>query len=168
MQPLGHAFPVLGRAHVRLNDVLVSLRPSLPGFRRSIIRFPEVLRRWRLQTTIVEFRSSESPNPIYVEILAPPPATGGIASPTGVGATVQAAKTFEEAVSQIRPIASAVFNQLQNLSPDDCSIEFGLKFSAELKMIVASGKGEGNFSVKISWKRKAPENAARTQTESNS
>jgi hypothetical protein len=33
VQSLGHAFPALCRAHVRLNDVLLSLRPSLPGLR---------------------------------------------------------------------------------------------------------------------------------------
>jgi hypothetical protein len=31
VQSLGHAFPALCRAHVRLSDVLLSLRPSLPG-----------------------------------------------------------------------------------------------------------------------------------------
>src|ERR1035438_6316224 len=30
VQPLGHALPALCRAHVRLNDVLLRLRPSLP------------------------------------------------------------------------------------------------------------------------------------------
>src|SRR5229473_5697149 len=35
-QSLGHAFPALCRAHVRLNDVLLSLCPSLPGLRRRL------------------------------------------------------------------------------------------------------------------------------------
>src|SRR6516165_5103911 len=39
--PLGHAFPALCRAHVRLNDVLLSLCPSLPNLRR---RLPFVVR----------------------------------------------------------------------------------------------------------------------------
>jgi hypothetical protein len=30
VQSLGHAFPALCRGHVGLNDVLLSLRPSLP------------------------------------------------------------------------------------------------------------------------------------------
>src|SRR5215510_16556716 len=40
-QSLGHAFPALCRAHVRLNDVLLSLRPSLPSLRG---RLPFVVR----------------------------------------------------------------------------------------------------------------------------
>jgi hypothetical protein len=41
VQSLGHAFPALCRAHVRLNDVLLSLCPSLPGLRG---RLPFVVR----------------------------------------------------------------------------------------------------------------------------
>ena len=36
VQPLGHALPALCRAHVRLNDVLLRLRPSLPSLRRRL------------------------------------------------------------------------------------------------------------------------------------
>src|SRR5258708_14845451 len=35
-QSLGHAFPTLCRAHVRLNDVLLSLCPSLPSLRGKL------------------------------------------------------------------------------------------------------------------------------------
>jgi hypothetical protein len=41
VQSLGHAFPALCRAHVRLNEVLLSLCPSLPGLRR---RLPSLVR----------------------------------------------------------------------------------------------------------------------------
>src|SRR6516165_4360146 len=40
-QSLGHTFPALCRAHARLNDVLLSLRPSLPNLRG---RLPLVVR----------------------------------------------------------------------------------------------------------------------------
>src|SRR5213595_2824819 len=36
VQPLGHALPALCRVHVRLNDVLLRLCPSLPSFRGSL------------------------------------------------------------------------------------------------------------------------------------
>jgi hypothetical protein len=36
VQPLGHALPTLCRVHVRLNDVLLCLCPSLPNLRRSL------------------------------------------------------------------------------------------------------------------------------------
>src|ERR1700674_4128920 len=36
VQSLGHALPALCRPHVRSNDVLLSLRPSLPCLRRRL------------------------------------------------------------------------------------------------------------------------------------
>ncbi len=36
VQSLGHAAPALGRVHVRLNDVLLSLRPSLSDLRGKL------------------------------------------------------------------------------------------------------------------------------------
>src|SRR2546427_326465 len=36
VQSLGHALPALCRTHVRLNDVLLSLCPSLPSLRGSL------------------------------------------------------------------------------------------------------------------------------------
>src|SRR6266404_3704183 len=41
VQPLGHAFPTLCRVHVRLNDVLLRLCPSLPSLRG---RLPSLVR----------------------------------------------------------------------------------------------------------------------------
>src|SRR6201993_755138 len=41
VQPLGHALPALRRVHVRLNDVLPRLCPSLPNLRR---RSPSLVR----------------------------------------------------------------------------------------------------------------------------
>src|SRR5438132_13132434 len=41
VQPLGHALPALCRVHVRLNDVLPRLCPSLPSLRR---RSPSLVR----------------------------------------------------------------------------------------------------------------------------
>src|ERR1700692_1179230 len=41
VQSLGHALPALCRTHVRLNDVLLNLCPSLPGLRG---RLPFVVR----------------------------------------------------------------------------------------------------------------------------
>src|SRR2546426_7179121 len=41
VQPLGHALPTLCRVHVRLNDVLLCLCPSLPNLRG---RLPSLVR----------------------------------------------------------------------------------------------------------------------------
>src|SRR5271156_1228776 len=46
VQPLEHAFPALCRVHVRLNDVLLRLCPSLPNLRRRSPLFVRLAHRY--------------------------------------------------------------------------------------------------------------------------
>src|SRR5271157_3513455 len=46
VQPLGHALPALCRVHVRLNDVLPRLCPSLPSLRRRSPSFVRLVHRY--------------------------------------------------------------------------------------------------------------------------
>jgi len=55
VQPLGHAFPALCRAHVRLNDVLPRLCPSLPSLRG---RLPFLVRLVHRYYDTVDFSST--------------------------------------------------------------------------------------------------------------
>src|SRR6516165_11819823 len=48
VQSLGHAFPALSRVHARLNDVLLSLRPSLPNLRGGLPSFVRLVHRCRV------------------------------------------------------------------------------------------------------------------------
>jgi hypothetical protein len=102
-------------------------------------------------TTLVEFESNTG-SVIQVEVSEPVKVEGGIAASLPNRVAIQAAKSFEDALSQIGPIAEAVYNQLLHLTPTECSVEFGVKFSSELNVVVASGKGEGNFVVRLTWK----------------
>jgi hypothetical protein len=101
---------------------------------------------------LVEFRSKTG-SVIGVEVSDAVKIEGGIAASFPNRVAIQAAKSFEEAISQIGPIAQTVYEQLVHLTPTECSVEFGIKFSSELNVVVASGKGEGNFVVKLVWKQ---------------
>lgn len=103
---------------------------------------------------MVEFPSADGAQPIYVEISPASRVSGAISASTG-DLTIQAGKTFEEAVGQLRPIAEAIAIQMQEIRPDEWSVEFGLKFTSELRMVIAAGKGEGSFAIKLSWKRRS-------------
>src|SRR3989441_4791128 len=46
VQPLGHALPARCRVHVRLNDVLLHLRPSLPSLRRKLPSLVRLVHRY--------------------------------------------------------------------------------------------------------------------------
>jgi prefoldin subunit 5 len=67
----------------------------------------------------------------------------------------RATQTFDEALDKIRPASEAILKRLQTLSqaPDEITVEFGLKLSAEAGAFVCSGKVEANYTVTLKWKR---------------
>jgi hypothetical protein len=63
--------------------------------------------------------------------------------------------TFEKALAGIRPITDRVMATLRDLNhPEEFSISFGIKLSAEAGVIVASASAEANISVSLKWKNK--------------
>lgn len=61
--------------------------------------------------------------------------------------------TLEEALGRLRPSLQKVVGLLQELSPDQTVVEFGLKVGGETGMIIAKGTAEVNFKVTVSWER---------------
>lgn len=96
---------------------------------------------------------------ILVEVDEPfdSPATFDEDVPRGLGASELADKaqqTFETAISKIRPLAAAVIGKLRELpdSPEQVSVEFGIKLSAASGVILASTAIEANFKISATWK----------------
>ena len=78
--------------------------------------------------------------------------------PRGLGASELADKaqqTFESAISKIRPLAAAVIGKLRELqdSPEQVSVEFGIKLSAASGVVLASTAIEANFKISATWKK---------------
>ncbi|MFF4268617.1 CU044_2847 family protein [Streptomyces sp. NPDC001536] len=67
--------------------------------------------------------------------------------------TVQAARTFENALDGVRSAAEAALRVFRDgaLQPDGVEIEFGVKLSAETGAIIAKGSAEGHLVVKLTW-----------------
>ena len=108
---------------------------------------------------LVEF-PLENNATILVEVDEPAvsPATDDGDVPRGFGATELADKaqqTFETAVSKIRPLAAAVIGSLRDLqdSPEQVSVEFGIKLSAASGVVLASTAIEANFKISATWKK---------------
>ncbi|MEJ5241755.1 MAG: CU044_2847 family protein [Anaerolineales bacterium] len=72
------------------------------------------------------------------------------------GVPEKARQTFEAALEKIRPAAQVIIQKLRALhdAPDEITVEFGLKMSAEAGAIVAAGGLEANYKVTLKWKRK--------------
>jgi len=69
----------------------------------------------------------------------------------------QAQHSLESAIDKIRPAAEVIIDRLTSLSQPASEIEitFGLKLSAEVGALIASGSAEANYSVRIKWVKKA-------------
>jgi hypothetical protein len=71
------------------------------------------------------------------------------------GAEQDRAQRFVDAVARVKPAAEAVLRTFQELqTPDEISLEFGVKFNAKAGAILASVDSEATFKVSLKWKRK--------------
>lgn len=101
----------------------------------------------------------ESGHSVIMEVEEPDNGITRAARPHEVMATAN--QTLESALEHIKPAAEAVLAKLSSLSerPEEVEVEFGLKASAEAGMIIASGKLDANYTVKVKWVRKQSRNS---------
>ncbi len=69
---------------------------------------------------------------------------------------VQAKQSFEKALDQVAPVASAALNRIRRgltTPADEVELKFGVKLTAEAGAIIASVGGEVNFEVTLKWKQ---------------
>ncbi|MCY7324065.1 MAG: hypothetical protein LH660_20255 [Phormidesmis sp. CAN_BIN36] len=68
----------------------------------------------------------------------------------------QARRTLEEALDQVKPVASTVLTKLKSgltTPADEIEVTFGLKLSVEAGAIISSVGADVNFEVKLKWKQ---------------
>ncbi|NES25408.1 MAG: hypothetical protein F6K41_42545 [Symploca sp. SIO3E6] len=71
--------------------------------------------------------------------------------------TQKAQQTFESALERVKPVANAIMTKVRSLNEpaDEVEVKFGLKMSAELGAIIASGNAEVNYEITLKWKQKS-------------
>jgi hypothetical protein len=72
------------------------------------------------------------------------------------GQIVQAKQSFEKALDQVTPVASAALDRLRRgmtTPADEVELKFGLKLTTAAGAIIASVGGEVNFEVTLKWKQ---------------
>lgn len=70
------------------------------------------------------------------------------------GKVLDAQQTFESKLSGIRDAAAAALAALkEDLGPDEVTLKFGIKMTAEFGAVVARTAVEGNMEVQMSWHR---------------
>jgi hypothetical protein len=69
---------------------------------------------------------------------------------------VKAKQTFETALGQVIPVASAALERIRTglkTPASDVELKFGVKLTAETGAIIASVGGEVNFEITLKWKQ---------------
>ena len=63
--------------------------------------------------------------------------------------------SFESAFKPVKSIANAVLNKVNSLNQpaDAVEVKFGIKITAGLEAIVASGNSEVNYEITLKWNR---------------
>lgn len=62
---------------------------------------------------------------------------------------------FEKALERVKPAAERLLATMSSLTsrPEAVEVSFGLKFAAGIGVIFTKASTEGNFSVKLTWKK---------------
>ena len=66
-----------------------------------------------------------------------------------------AGATLESALDQLGPVVKGVSTRLREAAdwPDQVTVEFSIKLSADANVIIARTAGEANFKISMSWSR---------------
>jgi hypothetical protein len=68
------------------------------------------------------------------------------------GSIEEATVCFNEALNKVKPAAEAALNAFRELNtPDEISLEFGIKLSGSVGAILASVESEAIFKVVLKW-----------------
>ena len=82
-----------------------------------------------------------------------------VALPSG-RQVLKAQQTFEEALENIKPVASTIISKLRDLNQpaDEVEVKFGLKLTADAGAIFASVGGEVSYEITLKWSSKGQGN----------
>jgi hypothetical protein len=70
----------------------------------------------------------------------------------------RATRSLRELLSGVRPVAENFVDTFRGMArgPDEITIEFGLSLSAEADVVISSTSAQANFTVRLTWDRRAP------------
>lgn len=94
---------------------------------------------------------------MLVEIDEPETETGVVKAGINPSEIATKAKqTLEDALENIKPMADSIIGKLRELhdAPDEVSVEFGIKLSAEAGAFLASAGIEANYTVTLKWAKR--------------
>ena len=104
---------------------------------------------------VLEFKSDEGAV-VLVEVGEPDRAVtrGGRAG----AAVVEAGRSLEQMLGGLGPAVKSVVSELRSAAdwPDEVTVEFAVKISADSNVIIARAGGEANFRIALKWSHEQP------------
>lgn len=93
---------------------------------------------------------------IFVEPAGPRSGPVNVSRASGVK---QAREHFDQIFDQVRQVASAVGDKLDDLPqrPDEVTVEVGVGIAASANAFIAQSTANAAFKVKLTWKAAAPQ-----------
>jgi Trypsin-co-occurring domain 1 len=68
---------------------------------------------------------------------------------------LEAGSAFTERIGSIRDAVREALKELREINPDEVTVSFGIKFTAEAGAVIAKTSVEGTFGVEMAWHRPA-------------
>jgi len=83
------------------------------------------------------------------------PGSGSPVLRGGADTVQKATASFEDSWSRIKPVAKQIIGQLGDTleGTEEVKVKFGVKFSADAGVFIASAGTEANFTVEITWRK---------------
>jgi hypothetical protein len=102
---------------------------------------------------LAQFSLSDGTTTFLVEVDDPEDRTiQRVALPSGKQ-VLKVQQTFEEALKNIKPVASTIISKLRDLDQpaDEVEVKFGIKLTADAGAIFASVGGEVTYEITLKW-----------------
>src|SRR5262245_48259812 len=94
----------------------------------------------------------EEGSQILVEVTEPD--IDGLVPASRAGEAIgRASTTLKSALDELGPTMQVLSEWAKSGTPDEFTVEFGLKLGAKTSVIIANGTAEVNFVVKLTWKK---------------
>jgi Trypsin-co-occurring domain 1 len=77
------------------------------------------------------------------------------------GVIQDAKESFDKALKPLRDISDSIINSIKEISnsPNEFTVELGLKFTARAGIILTSLDSEANLKIVLKWQKKEPSKA---------
>lgn len=67
-----------------------------------------------------------------------------------------AVQTLEEGLDTLQPALTRLLDKLRAVSPQEVTVELGIKLSTKAGVVIAQAAGEANFKVTLLWRQGEP------------